>query len=279
MQLSQSLKPIDYLVIGHITQDITPEGKRIGGSAAYAARTALSMGLRVGIYTSWGEEIETDLFDEISIYNPEKKHSTTFENIDNINGRTQIISQVAATLEYYQIPQVWRDTPIVHLAPVAQEIPPNIIKYFPNSRILVTPQGWMRTWDEDGKVSFADWPESKWIASQADTIVISIEDIEGDESIAFGLASSTPILIITKGKQGATLYFEGQEHHIDSPKVKNIDANGAGDIFSASFFIQYNHGATILEAAKFATHFAAKSVQYAGLDIFPKREHLYQIEF
>ena len=34
------LEPVDYLVIGHVAHDLTPEGPRLGGTAAYSALTA-----------------------------------------------------------------------------------------------------------------------------------------------------------------------------------------------------------------------------------------------
>jgi hypothetical protein len=51
------LEPINYLIIGHLTRDLTPDGPRLGGTAAYAGLTASALGLRVGIVTSWGAEI------------------------------------------------------------------------------------------------------------------------------------------------------------------------------------------------------------------------------
>jgi hypothetical protein len=42
----------DYLLIGHIAHDVTPEGPRLGGTVSYGAYTALALGLRVGVLTS-----------------------------------------------------------------------------------------------------------------------------------------------------------------------------------------------------------------------------------
>ena len=53
----EKLEPIDYLVIGHLTVDLTPEGPRLGGTATYASLTAKALGMRVGIVSSWGMEI------------------------------------------------------------------------------------------------------------------------------------------------------------------------------------------------------------------------------
>ena len=41
--MPDSLSPIDYLVVGHITRDLLPAGRSaVGGTAAYAALTASS---------------------------------------------------------------------------------------------------------------------------------------------------------------------------------------------------------------------------------------------
>ena len=50
------LEPVDYLVIGHVAHDLTPEGFRLGGTTAYSALTAQALGLRVGIVTASGPE-------------------------------------------------------------------------------------------------------------------------------------------------------------------------------------------------------------------------------
>ena len=51
--------PIDYLAIGHITQDLTDSGTRIGGTVTFSGLTAQKLGLKVGIVTSCNPEIET----------------------------------------------------------------------------------------------------------------------------------------------------------------------------------------------------------------------------
>jgi hypothetical protein len=70
----QSLKPVDYLLIGHITLDITPHGTRIGGTAAFAGLTAHALGLRVGIVTSWGAEEKLGALNQIPIVSYPTEH-------------------------------------------------------------------------------------------------------------------------------------------------------------------------------------------------------------
>jgi hypothetical protein len=52
------IEPIDYLVIGHLTKDLTPQGSRMGGTASFASLTGKALGMRVGIITSCGNDID-----------------------------------------------------------------------------------------------------------------------------------------------------------------------------------------------------------------------------
>jgi hypothetical protein len=43
---------IDYLVIGHITADLTPSGTLVGGTVAYSGRTAQVLGCKTAVLSS-----------------------------------------------------------------------------------------------------------------------------------------------------------------------------------------------------------------------------------
>jgi sugar/nucleoside kinase (ribokinase family) len=263
------LEPIDYLIIGHITQDITPEGPRVGGAASFSGLTALALGARVGVVTAWGEETGLTLLEGLTIVNHKSEHSTTFENIYTPDGRVQTLHHLAPSLDYYHIPEVWRTAPIVHLAPVIQEINPNIVRYFPDSQVYITPQGWLRSWDHQGRVH---WDECS-------AVVISEEDVQDDLSTIEMMAEAAPILVVTQGADGATLYTEGEVHQFPAPQVEIQDPTGAGDIFAAAFFLQLTTHGDPREAVRFANQLAADSVTRQGLSAVPTEEILYnQIE-
>ncbi|HEX2981766.1 MAG TPA: hypothetical protein VHO48_16010 [Anaerolineaceae bacterium] len=137
------IEPVDYLVIGHLTQDLTPNGPALGGTAAYSSLTAKALGLRVGIVTSF--DIDTlhkpPELDGISISAVPAEYSSTFENIQTPQGRIQYIHHRAAPLNASHIPETWRSTPIVHLGPIANELDPGIIRAFSGSFIGITVQG------------------------------------------------------------------------------------------------------------------------------------------
>ncbi|NTV36851.1 MAG: ribokinase, partial [Anaerolineaceae bacterium] len=175
------IEPIDYLVIGHVTQDIIPGGFKLGGTAAYAAKTAQAFGLRVGMVTSCSPTLELPELEGIAVYSYPSEYSSTFENIQTPTGRIQHIHHKAEDLNISMVPETWKKTPIVHLGPVCEEIDPNLARSFPDSMVGVTPQGWLRTWDANGLIRPGDWLESDYVLSQASAAVISIEDVQGDE--------------------------------------------------------------------------------------------------
>ncbi|NOH03308.1 MAG: hypothetical protein HND47_15785 [Chloroflexi bacterium] len=158
-----SLQPVEYLLVGHVAVDLTPAGKQLGGTVSYAALTARALGLRVGIVTSAGGDAPLRLLEGIQIFNVPTEHSTVFENIKTENGRRQILHHRAAPISFEHVPPVWRDAPIVHLAPIAQEVDPAMAKQFDASWVGVTPQGWLRGWDEKGSVFAKAWENSEQV--------------------------------------------------------------------------------------------------------------------
>ncbi|HNO95330.1 MAG TPA: hypothetical protein PKJ84_14240, partial [Anaerolineales bacterium] len=155
------LRPVDYLLIGHVAVDLTPSGKQLGGTVSYAALTAKAMGLQVGIVTSAGEDAPLNLLDGVQIFNLPTEQSTIFENVKTEHGRKQTLHHQATKISFEHVPQIWRDAAIVHLAPIAQEVDPVLVGQFPASWVGVTPQGWMRGWDEKGSVFATAWENSE----------------------------------------------------------------------------------------------------------------------
>jgi sugar/nucleoside kinase (ribokinase family) len=270
-------EPIDYLAVGHITVDVNSGEKSIGGSVVYAALTAQALGLKAGIVTAWGEEIEPGRLQDTPIVNIGADSSTTFENVYTDQGRLQKVAASDSFLEFHHIPEAWRTARILHLAPVAREVSPRILKYFDRSLIGLTPQGWLREWDADGRVRPADWEESDHILARTDVTIVGAEDVGADLARIERMASACPILAVTRGSQGSTLYMQGEEHHIPAPQVAEVDPTGAGDVFSAAFFVRYHLSGDALDAAHFATQLAACSVQRAGLNGIPTADEIYDL--
>jgi sugar/nucleoside kinase (ribokinase family) len=268
------LQPVDYLIIGHIAVDITPDGPRLGGTAAYSSLTARALGLRVGIVTSVGDEAQLQALEGIRIVSVPALHSTTFENIKTQNGRRQILHHHAEPILLDHIPQAWRKVPIIHLAPIARELDANLSAEFSGSLIGITPQGWMRTWDENGRVAASVWEVSEQALRHAGGVVFSLEDVNHDLEQVEAMAHQTRVLCLTEDKAGAVLYWNGDRRRFRPPEVEEVDSTGAGDIFAAAFFVRLYATRDPWEATRFATKLAARSVVRPGLDGIPTREEI-----
>ena len=145
----------DYLLIGHVSTDLTPDGPKPGGAVTFASRVAQVLGYKTAVLTSAAPDYDLAeaIPDGVEVVCLPSDKTTTFENVYTDDGhRTQTIHAIARTLTGDDVPAPWRDAKIVHLAPIAEEIDPELVKVFPNSAIGLTPQGWLRGWDEDGRV-------------------------------------------------------------------------------------------------------------------------------
>ena len=232
------------------------------------------MGLRVGIVTSRGSELPLGELNRIPVINYPAENSTTFENIYTNTGRIQIVHTVASQLDYHMIPEPWRQAPIVHLGPIAQEVEPGLVRRFPASLVCVTPQGWLRTWDQAGHIRACEWPESGFILQNSAVAVISVDDVSNDENRIEELASASKILVVTEEAAGARVYWNGDVRRFRAPQVEMIDPTGAGDIFAAAFFTRFYLTRDPWESARFANKIAAASVSRNGLEGIPTPEEV-----
>lgn len=264
-----SLEPVDYLVIGHITVDLTPSGPVMGGSAAYAALTARALGLRVGIVTVRGNEIPLDGLEGIPVVAGEAEYSTTFENLYTPEGRIQYIRKVAPKVDFDLVPEAWRSARIIHLAPVAGEVDPVLPGHFRPALSALTIQGWLRTWDESGRVSRCEWPEAGRALAKAGAVVFSVEDVAHNEETIEQYAHATGLVAVTESQAGVRLFWHGDSRRFRAPRVQEVDPTGAGDVFAASFFVRLLNTRDPWEAARFANQVAALSVTRPGLSGVP----------
>ena len=279
MLSSSPINPIDYLVIGHLSEDITAGSSILGGTAAYAALTARTMGLRVGIITQCSSQTDLSALDGITIVNLPGDITTTFEFITSPTGRTLYLHKLAPHIEAVLIPDSWKQTPIVHLGPIAQEIDPAFVRMFPKSMVGLTIQGWLRGWDKEGRIQLSEWPEARIVLEKANAAVLSIEDVNGDELRIEEMMSSIRVLAVTEGAEGVRLYWNGDLRRFRAPVTQAVNTTGAGDIFAAAFFVRLHYTHNPWEAARFATQMAAASVTRVGLQSIPSLDELQQIQF
>jgi hypothetical protein len=268
---------VHYLLIGHVTKDLTPEGPRLGGTPSFAALTARALDYTPGIVTSAHTDVDLSPLAGLPLVRYPSRESTTFENLYSGGRRKQFLRGQAGRLSAAEVPLEWLRAPIVHLAPMAQEVDPALAGDFGGSFVGVTPQGWLREWGADGQVRnvAAAWVSAAEVLAQVNAVVTSLEDLNGDWPVAEAWARHARTLVVTRGAEGCTVFVAGEPpRDFPAPSVVEVEPTGAGDIFAAAYFINYYETGDPWASARFANHVAALSVTRLGLDGVPTRDEV-----
>lgn len=263
------------VLVGHLTLDRTPRGVRVGGAVAYAGLAAARLGVRVGVVTSARPRPHLgSLLPGVALHLRPAPQDTVFENRPGPEGRrSQRLLSRALSLGPADVPPEWRPAPLALLAPVAREVAPSTALAFPRARLALAPQGWLRSWDAlPGPVRPAHWPEAPALLRRCALAVVSEEDLP-DPALEREWARLCPLLVVTRGPRGATLYLGGEARPLPPfPARQEVDPTGAGDVFACAFLVRWWETGDPLEAGRFASCAAALKVEGEGLEGVPTRE-------
>lgn len=261
-------------IIGHLTRDMVDNGYAIGGAVSYAGVTARRLGADVSVLTRAHPDDVRILEDEgIQVFNLPTDIYTTFLNVYYKEFRTQQLLSVAAPIMAAETPPEITNADVLLLAPVAQEVDP-AIAITARNKLAAIPQGWMREWDDKGRVFAVPWYSSGRILPYLDSIIFSDLDLVGDLSILPVIIDTVPLVAITKADKGCVLYHQGQRCLVHTRPAKEVDTTGAGDTFTAAFLLEVFNGKSPIEAAYFANVTASLSIEGVGLSGIPHRHEV-----
>ena len=263
-----------YVVVGHLAQDVAPGGYTPGGTALYATLAARRLGLSVGVLTSVPPDVDLAVLEGAQLSVVPAEHATIFDNRYGPDGRVQFLYGRAAPLGPADVPAAWRAAPILHLGPIAHEVDPTIAAVFPQALTVATPQGWLRRWDgrpEDGGARIWPLPHAHIVdrLPPLDVVVLSEEDVAGDEGAVAAYRARVRIVVLTRGTRGATVYAGDGVLHVPAFPAREVDPTGAGDVFAAAFAIRYHEEKDLLGAARFAAATASFVVEGPGGSTIP----------
>jgi 1D-myo-inositol 3-kinase len=230
----------DFVAIGHVTLDRFGEATRPGGSALYAAVTAHRLGLSVGLLTSHGDDFPLEVIpSKIEVISVPAADTTLFEHRQEPSGRVSHVRSVAGPLTADDVPDDWRDASLSLLAPVVDEVDPMIATLFTDGAVGAAAQGWVRQVKPDGLVIPRAWQSPERLLQSVQALFLSREDIRGQEATVVEWFQRMPVGVLTADRVGALLFVNGERYEVEPRRANEIDPTGAGDVFAATFLIQY----------------------------------------
>lgn len=262
----------DYVVVGHLTQDLLPDGTRApGGTVYYGALAAQRLGYSVGMLTAAADLSAVPA--GVALAAAPSQTSSVFAHSYVDGRREQLVHSVAAPIRVAQLPASWRDAPVAHLGPVLGEVDEALAFAFPRALVCATPQGWLRRVDGPPPAPMrpAPWRPAEQLLRRIGLLVLSVEDLGGDEGLAAAYARHCPCVALTRGASGVTLLVAGTAHELPAVPARAVDTNGAGDLFAAAMLLQLFETGDPLGAARFAAAAAALAVEAPGATGIPSR--------
>jgi 1D-myo-inositol 3-kinase len=255
----------DYTTVGHVTADVLSDGSRHpGGTAFYSALQAARLGRRALILTQGVpgeiEELLEPYRSELELQVIPAEHTTTLRTSGRGLARSQRLLAWAGPISE----DVMIDTSILHLAPVARETPR---RWRGEAGFVgLTPQGLVREWDGPGHEIRTGSPDPRRIPESCQAIVLSEAERASSEALMAEAAAAGTVVAVTAGASPTTLLFAGdRELSVEVPPLEGAeDDMGAGDVFSAAFFIALSEGLAVMRAAHFANAAAAVRMGGAG---------------
>jgi len=188
--------------------------------------------------------------------------TTVFRNCYGSGGRRQVIKQRADDIRNSDVPPAWRSARMVLLAPLVGEFPPDAVRWFDSPLVGAVAQGWLRTWDDSGRVSIPlSLPD---LPSDALHLLV-LSEADAGFDVAARLTGSAEVLAFTRGAAGVRLCIEGRWHEVSAPRAEEVDPTGAGDVWAAAYLIRYSETGDPFEAARFACAAGALCVEAPGL--------------
>lgn len=104
--------------------------------------------------------------------------------------------------------------------------------------------------------------------NQTETAILSGHKVDDEKSLLeavevlkkFGVKD----FVVTLGSKGSLVIADGKTEAVPAQKVKAIDATAAGDTFCGALCVALSEGASLADAARFATKASAITVQRMG---------------
>lgn len=253
-------------LIGNFTLDLTDRGPTPGGSAFYAGCAAAAIGAPVRIAAAVTpdfpiEQVLARMPADLAI--SQASRTATFRNEYKGCARTQYLRSQGDPISRAAIPAGWPNDGIMLLCPILDEIQTQTA-CLRGELTGACLQGWLRTADPAGRIVCNNDPAFLDDLAGVDVLFYSEEDVAGATDLQPRIAGCAPVVVCTRGPNGAVITIRGVTHKLVVDPVEEVDATGAGDTYAAAFMLEYAHSGDPLAAARFAATISVIQVQHPG---------------
>ncbi len=270
----------DILLVGTVTRDLLENrldsDYRLGGTVSFASVTALCLGRQPTVVTRAAADTDfSELPAEVDLHVLPSPLTTTFANVYSAEGRVQYCYTPTAPITAADIPAALHQPRVVLLGPLVDDVASDVAQIFGDETLVTAvPQGWMRRWDEHGRVYSKPWAEAREILPHLDVLVLSIEDIDYDLTRLDLFTEYVPLVVLTQYRDGSTVYQRGEDGRVTITKIPprpatEVDPTGAGDTFATAFVLRLQETGDPFQAARFANVTASMGVEGPGVSGIP----------
>ena len=277
---------IDFLAIGTVTRDIATADPSatdyvLGGTVSFAAVTAARLGRQPAVLTRAGDDIDLSLLSGLAeLHLLPCENTTTLRISIRQTAAFSIATRLRRQSPRRTSPPQLRAPHIALLGPLVNEVRSDVAAIFDSDTIVAAvPQGWMRTWDDEGRVYPAKWRDMAEILPHLDALILSIEDIDGDLCQVEEFLKYVRLVVLTEYRDGSTIYKRKSDSDIEIVPIpprpaSELDPTGAGDIFATAFLLRLDETGDPFDAARYANVTASFGVEGQGVTGIPSHQRV-----
>ncbi|MFX0169504.1 MAG: carbohydrate kinase family protein [Candidatus Hodarchaeota archaeon] len=283
--MSQALRllvTVDLVVAGKLAIDElsfegTPHRPVLGGAAAHVALAAATVGARVAIVSSIGDDFPAEFLailqskgiDLTGVVQRRGKSSHFWADFtkDGIMKSYGLHFGVGNRLSFRRFTQLVKNTQAVHLGILPPYQQRRILKRVHGQEKLLSMttifHQALRLRDEILPqlplldIMFLNAKEASFLTQTTD-IHIAIQK----------LGEFVPLVIVTQGPKGCMVNHQGVIRHIAGYPTNEVDTTGAGDSFAGAFLASYLQNRNIENAAQWGNAAGALNVREVGCNYF-----------
>lgn len=277
-----SQAPVDLVVVGAASRDVTPHdprGWRLGGSATYCSLMAGRMGLRVGcvlgVDAAASDAAELMLLEEagVDVRRILLDRAPVFDNLESNGRRRQRWLSKCSPIPVEALPREWGAVRGWLLVPVAGEVRDEWAAAPSGpAAIAVGWQGMLRAFAADGWVRRVA-PKPSPLLKAAGLVSASVDDIPARTALpSLRTLAPAATLVLTAGERGGLVIGpSGMVRYPAIPAPTVADPTGAGDVFLAALVVAWLlHGdRATSRALGLAAAAASCAVEGVGLTSVP----------